>query len=547
MKYERRGIISIPTFIIHHSYFIISVERPRAVKSPLMPKPELKPALLVILDGWGERGPFPDNAIALAPPENMTRLRAEFPSALLTTHGAAVGLPAEIMGNSEVGHMNIGAGRVVFQDLPRINLSIQSGDFFRRSALVRLFEEVRASGGRLHLLGLVSDGGVHSHIDHIAALLTASRDAGVRTFVHAFTDGRDTSPHAGAKFIAGLQEKCRASGATLASLIGRYFAMDRDKRWERVKVAYRLLTEGQGKRSGDAVQAVADSYAADITDEFVQPVCVDPEGVIRDGDGVLFCNFRADRARELSEALTDPDFSGFPRNPLKLAGFVTMTRYKEDYPHPFLFEPMRPTGTLGEIVAEMKGAQLRIAETEKYAHVTYFFSGGREELFRGEERIMVPSLGVATYDLQPEMSAPEVTARALAAIRSKKFSLIVLNYANADMVGHTGQFEAARRACKVVDDGVGQLVRAVREAGGIAIITADHGNAEEMHAEGGTLHTQHTLNPVPCIVVADALPDGSPLPPIRPHGALCDVTPTLLQLWGVAQGPEMGGRSLFKA
>ncbi len=511
-----------------------------------MSNPEPKPALLIILDGWGERGPFPDNAIALAPPVNITGLRGKFPTALLTTHGTAVGLPEGIMGNSEVGHMNIGAGRVVFQDLPRINQAIATGEFFRRPALLKLLADVKKRGGRLHLMGLVSDGGVHSHIDHVKALLKATGEAEIPTFVHAFTDGRDTSPHAGAKFIAELQSACVYAGAKIASVIGRYFAMDRDKRWERVKIAYRLVTEGDGKRNDDPVQAVADSYNGDITDEFIQPVCTAPEGTIRDGDGVLFFNFRADRARELSEALTDPGFPGFPRKRIDLAGFVTLTQYKSGYPHPHLFAPEHPDGTLGEIVAGLGGAQLRIAETEKYAHVTYFFSGGREELFPGEERIMIPSPKVPTYDLQPEMSAPALTARALEAIHSGKYRLIVLNYANADMVGHSGRFDAARRACQVVDDGVGQLVRAVRARGGIAIVTADHGNAEEMHAENGALHTQHTLNPVPCVVIADSLADGAPLPPIRPSGALCDVTPTLLHLWGIEPGPEMNGRSLFK-
>jgi 2,3-bisphosphoglycerate-independent phosphoglycerate mutase len=511
-----------------------------------MPPPALKPALLIILDGWGERGPFPDNAIALAPPVNITALREKFPSALLATHGLAVGLPDGIMGNSEVGHMNIGAGRVVFQDLPRINQAIASGEFARIPALLKLLADVKHRGGRLHLMGLVSDGGVHSHIEHIKALLKIAGAAEVRSFVHAFTDGRDTSPHAGAKFIAGLQAGCADAGAKIATIIGRYFAMDRDKRWERVKIAYKLLAEGEGKRNPDPVQAVADSYDADITDEFIQPVCVDPDGVVRGGDGVLFFNFRADRARELSEALTDPDFAGFPRKKIDLVGFVTMTQYKAGYPHPFLFAPEHPAGTLGELVGNLGVSQLRIAETEKYAHVTYFFSGGREAVFPGEERIMIPSPKVPTYDLQPEMSAPALTARALEAIRSGKYQLIVLNYANADMVGHSGQFEAAKRACQVVDEGVGQLVRAQRERGGIAIVTADHGNAEEMHAENGSLHTQHTLNPVPCIIVADSLADGSPLPPVRPRGALCDVTPTLLHLWGVEPGPEMNGRSLFK-
>ena len=520
-----------------------------------MPRPTLPPALLVILDGWGERGPFADNAIAHAPPVNLTALRKEFPAALLTTHGAAVGLPDGIMGNSEVGHMNIGAGRVVYQDLPRINRAIETGELARNPALIKLLDDTRRSGGRLHLLSLVSDGGVHAHEDHLIALLRITRATGLPVFVHAFSDGRDTGPYSGANFMRALQAECARTGAKIATLIGRYFAMDRDLRWERVRLAYRLLTEGVGRHApfgingnagNDAVAALAASYDLEVSDEFVQPVCLDRDGIIRDGDGVLFCNYRADRARELSEALTNPGFTGFTRKPPVLAGFVTMTQYKDDYPHPVLFSPERPTGTIGELVAARGGAQLRIAETEKYAHVTYFFSGGREELFAGEDRIMVPSPRVATYDLQPEMSAAEVTEKALAAIESGKYQLIVLNYANADMVGHTGRYEAARRACHVVDEGVGKLVAAIRKQGGIAIVTADHGNAEEMHTDDGTYHTQHTLNPVPCIVIADQQSGHPKLPPLRATGALSDVVPTLLSLWSLPQPLDMNGKSLFE-
>jgi 2,3-bisphosphoglycerate-independent phosphoglycerate mutase len=505
-----------------------------------MPRP---PVMLVILDGFGWRAPGPDNAVTLARKPCFDALWANCPHAFLKTSGLDVGLPAGQMGNSEVGHLNLGAGRVVMQDLPRIETAIADGSLATMPALLGLIAALRRTGGACHLMGLVSPGGVHSHQDHAVALALALTAAGIKVAVHGWTDGRDTPPDSAPACLSDLEDAL-PKGATIATVSGRYFAMDRDHRWERVQAAWRAMVLGEAVAVPDALAAVEQAHAAGHTDEFVPPAVVGAYAGMQDGDALLCFNYRADRVRQTLAALLDPTFTGFARarSPAMCAA-VGMTRYS-DALAPLIaeiFPPQRMDGLLGETVAAAGLAQLRIAETEKYPHVTYFLNGGVETPNAHEDRILVPSPKVATYDLQPEMSAPEVGAKACAAIRAGRHQLIVLNFANADMVGHTGDLAAAIRAVEAVDAGLAQIVAAIREVGGALLVTADHGNAEQMRdpITGGPF-TAHTTNVVPALLLGG--PDGASLA----DGRLADVAPTLLALLGLAQPVAMTGESLLR-
>jgi len=501
-----------------------------------------RPVMLVILDGWGWREATADNAVRLAHTPTFSKLWPTCPHALLHTSGKDVGLPDGQMGNSEVGHLNIGAGRVVMQDLPRINQAVDTGEIARAPALLGLIERLRKSGGTCHLMGLVSPGGVHSHQDHAVALAKVLAQAGVPTVVHVFTDGRDTPPQSAEGYVRRLTSML-PSGVSIGTVSGRYYAMDRDNRWDRVSKAYQAIVDAEGPRFADAHAAIADAYAHDVTDEFVAPAVIGNYRGARDGDGLLCFNFRADRVREILAALLDLAFSGFPRPRVaRFAAATGMTQYSEhlDKLLQTIFPPLTLPNVLGEVVANAGRTQLRTAETEKYAHVTYFLNGGNETQYAGEDRIMVPSPKVATYDLKPEMSAPELTTKAVAAIGSGKYDLIVLNYANPDMVGHTGKLDAAIKAVETVDAGLGQIVDAVRKPGGALLVTADHGNCEIMRdPETGGPHTAHTTNPVPVVLV-----DGSDVS--LAEGRLADIAPTLLELMGLPKPAEMTGTSLIR-
>lgn len=492
-----------------------------------------RPVVLAILDGWGHAPDGPGNAIARAPAPRLAALARDNPSCLVEAAGRAVGLPEGVMGNSEVGHLTLGAGRIVDQDLVRISEACRAGEVADAPALRELLAAVIATGGRLHHLGLCSDAGVHSHLDHLEALVRAAAEAGVRRqFVHCFTDGRDTPPDSAASFVRRVESFLAAvPGTSMATVSGRYWAMDRDRRWDRTQRAHAALVGGEGHRAASAEEAVARSHERGQTDEFVEPTVVDPEGVVRDGDGILFFNFRADRGRQLTRAFTDPSFSEFERPHLALAGYVTMTEYDASFGLPVLFPPREPDRTVGEVFARAGWPQLRLAETEKYAHVTYFFNGGREEAFPGEERALVPSARVATYDLVPAMAAREITARATDWVGRGGRRLLVVNYANADMVGHTGVLAATLEACRVVDECVGELASAVDAARGLLVVTSDHGNAERLLDERGRPVTAHTCSPVP-VIVRDARP-GSPPLELREGGGLSDVAPTLLRAAGL--------------
>jgi 2,3-bisphosphoglycerate-independent phosphoglycerate mutase len=500
-----------------------------------------RPVMLVILDGWGWRDDSADNAVRLARTPTFDRLWSTSPRAFLATSGRDVGLPDGQMGNSEVGHLNIGAGRVVMQDLPRIGDAIATGKIARMPAILDLIAKLGVSGGTCHLIGLVSPGGVHSHQDHAVALARVLRAAGIPTVVHAFTDGRDTAPRAGADYLASLRAALPAD-VPVATVCGRYYAMDRDNRWERVERAYRLLVAGEGTAFTAPQAVMADAYAKQQGDEFVLPATIGGYNGMKDGDGILCFNFRADRVREILGALLDPAFTGFKRTrTVKLAAAVGLTEYSSAL-KPVLttmFAPQNLNNVLGAVTAAAGRTQLRMAETEKYPHVTYFLNGGEETPYPGEDRIMVPSPKVATYDLQPEMSAPELTDKAVLAISSGKYDLIVLNYANPDMVGHTGSLPAAIKAVETVDTGLGRIAAAIADAGGALVVIADHGNCELMRdPETGGPHTAHTTNPVPVLVM------GSGAAKLR-DGRLADVAPTLLALMDVAQPAEMTGRSLL--
>jgi 2,3-bisphosphoglycerate-independent phosphoglycerate mutase len=513
-------------------------------------KNAIKPVALIILDGWGENRNPRANAVAQARLPFYRSLLQAYPHTLLSASGEDTGLPDNQMGNSEVGHTNIGAGRVVYQDLTRIDRALRDGSFAKNPVILDTIRTTRAAEGRLHLLGLLSDGGVHSHINHLFALLAMSKaEGGLPVFVHAFLDGRDTPPQSGLGYIKAAEAEMQALGVgTIATVMGRYYAMDRDRRWERVAKAYAALVDGLGEPRISAEEAVLKSYEAKVTDEFVLPAVITgedarPVGTIRDGDGVMFYNFRADRARELTRALTEADFNEFRRKTVpRLTAFATMTSYDDTFPHPVAFAPVRLTRILPEIVSELGLKQLRIAETEKYAHVTYFFNGGDERTYPGEDRVLIPSpRDVATYDLKPQMSAREVAQEAVRRIESEQYALIVLNFANPDMVGHTGILPAAVKAAEIIDECLKQVVTATQRIGGAVIITSDHGNLEQMvDYSTGEPHTAHTLNPVPCIIVDDRQHH------LRSSGVLADIAPTIMKLMGIAQPPEMTGVSLIK-
>jgi len=505
-----------------------------------------KPVVLMILDGWGHRDDPADNALAQAELPNWNRLLATSPHTLIHTEGRFVGLPDGQMGNSEVGHMNLGAGRIVYQTLTRIDTAIEDGSFFANPELDAACDAVLADGGTLHVFGLLSPGGVHSHENHVFAMLELAKRRGVKQVaVHAFLDGRDMPPRSAGESLRKLQQVCdRLGNAKVYSVSGRYYAMDRDKRWDRLRKAWDAIVEAQSDlHAPDAQAALAAAYARDENDEFVLPTVIDGAQPMRDGDAVVFMNFRADRARQLSAAFVDPAFAGFDARKPKLSRFVCLAEYDAKLPAPVAFGPQDLRHTLGEIVSEAGLKQLRIAETEKYAHVTFFFSGGVEDVVPGEERILVPSPKVATYDLQPEMSAPEVSAKLVAAIDSDRFDLIVCNIANPDMVGHSGILAAAVQAAQAVDKVVGAVEQAVREKHGALLITADHGNLEMMRdPETGQPHTAHTIGPVPFVYVG-----GRAGAKLREGGALRDVAPTVLDLLGLPKPAEMDGASLFEA
>lgn len=510
---------------------------------------KVTPVLLAILDGWGQGEEFAGNAVYLAQTPNMDRWQRECPSTTLVAHNGAVGLPEGQMGNSEVGHLNIGAGRVVYQDFTRINRDIATGAFFDNGVLAGVMERAREKGAALHLLGLVSDGGVHSHIRHLEALLEMAAARGpARVYVHAFMDGRDTPPRSGAGYIRRLEETMARLGVgSIATVCGRYYAMDRDNRWDRVALAWQALVDGRGEYAADASSAVHSAYERDGGDEFIRPTVIGKDGVpaavIGDGDFVVFFNFRADRARQLTHAFVDRDFSAFSaaRRP-SLAEFATFTVYEKDFTLPVAFPPGSMARILGEEISGHGLRQLRIAETEKYAHVTYFFNGGREQPFPMEDRVLVPSpRDVATYDLKPEMSAPEVTQELLRRLEANPYSLVVLNFANGDMVGHSGILPAAIKACETVDRCLGRVVERFTALGGIVLITADHGNAELMiNRETGGPFTAHTSNPVPLVMVGA----NSSLS-LRHGGTLTSIAPTILDIMGLPIPAEMESESLL--
>ena len=499
------------------------------------------PTMLMILDGWGWREEREANAVLLADTPNFDRFYADHPHAFLKTCGPDVGLPKGQMGNSEVGHLNIGAGRVVKQELPRIDEAVETGELAERIAASGFAEKLKETGGTAHVLGLISPGGVHAHQAHAAAVAKILAEAGVPVAMHAFTDGRDTPPKSGAESIARL-ERGLPEGVKIATVIGRYFAMDRDKRWDRVERAFDAIAAGKGKAEAEAVAAVEAAYAAGTTDEFIEPAVIGGYAGMKDGDGVLCINFRGDRAREILWALLLPDFDGFARSVTpKVAAAVGMVSYGGALEEAMttLFPPEELVDGLAETVSKAGLKQIHMAETEKYPHVTYFLNGGREEPFEGEDRIMVPSPKVATYDLQPEMSAPELTEKLLGAIRSDKYALIVVNFANPDMVGHTGSLEAAIKAVETVDGALGQVIPEIEARGGALIVTADHGNCETMvdPATGGP-HTAHTLNDVPVILMAPGVKA------LR-NGRLADLAPTLLALLDLPQPAAMTGKTLI--
>ncbi|MCF6265754.1 MAG: 2,3-bisphosphoglycerate-independent phosphoglycerate mutase [Desulfuromusa sp.] len=503
-----------------------------------------EPVVLVVLDGWGIRESCDNNAACQANTPVLDRLRQEYPISRLSASGTDVGLPAGQMGNSEVGHMNIGAGRIVYQDLSRISLAIEDRSFFSIPVLKRICERLVASGGKLHLLGLLSDGGVHSHNNHLYALVRMAKQLGVQDIcIHTFMDGRDTPPKSGIDYLAQLEDELKKIGSgRVATVTGRYWAMDRDNRWDRVEKAYLALTEGIGQQVDSSAEAIESAYAADQTDEFVEPRVVGQPGTIDDGDGVIFFNFRADRARELTRALALTDFTGFSRHKtVQLVDYVCLTEYDTTFHLPVAFPSETYPDILAEVVSKAGFKQLRIAETEKYAHVTFFFNGGVEQPWPGEDRVMIPSpQDVATYDEKPSMSAVAVTDEVVKRVKSNAYQLIVLNYANCDMVGHTGILSAAIEAVETVDTCLGRLVDAVVKAGGKLLITADHGNCEQMVDKNGHPHTAHTTNPVQFILVDPSRKDQA----VR-DGILADLAPTILELLKLEKPVAMTGQSLL--
>jgi len=508
-----------------------------------------RPVVLIIRDGWGEEPHADGNAVAAADTPVHDRLFAEYPWTLIGAAGEAVGLPEGQMGNSEVGHLNMGAGRIVYQDLTRISKAVDDGSFFENEVLLGAVRHAARNASALHLMGLVSDGGVHSQDTHLYALLElAARNDLDRVFVHCLMDGRDTSPTAGARYVRELRRKMREKGAgRVASVCGRYWAMDRDNRWDRIEKAYRAFTEGRGRTARDPVALLEECYANGETDEFIKPtVIVDEDGepvrLVRGEDAIIFFNFRGDRARQITRAFVDKDFPHFERPDGLLPHYVCMTEYDATIDAPVAFPPVDLPNILGEVVSKAGLKQLRIAETEKYAHVTFFFNGGEEQPFEGEDRCLIPSPKVATYDQKPEMSAYEVTEELEKRLDSGKYDLVVLNYANGDMVGHTGVFEAAVKAVEAVDECVGRIIDATKRAGGVAIVTADHGNAEKMvDFETGEEFTAHSTNRVHFILVDDSRKDAK----LREDGILADIAPSILEILSIDQPEEMTGRSML--
>ena len=505
-----------------------------------------KLTMLMILDGFGINENEKGNAVKLANTPNIDKLMKTCPTTVIHTSGLQVGLPEGQMGNSEVGHTNIGAGRIVYQELTRITKSIENGDFFSIPELVAAIENCKEHNSKLHILGLLSDGGVHSHMRHLFAILElAKRKDFENVYVHCFLDGRDTPPASGENYIAKLEEKMKEKGVgKIASISGRFYAMDRDKRWQRIQKAYDALVNGVGNKATTAVSAIESSYQKEVFDEFVEPTVIysgdEPVATIGENDSVIFFNFRPDRAREITRTLVDPEFNEFETKKLNLY-YVCFTQYDETLPNVHIaFKPETLKNTFGEYISNKGLTQLRIAETEKYAHVTFFFNGGEEKQYPGEDRILVPSPKVETYDMQPEMSAEEVTQKVVEAIKSKKYNAIILNYANPDMVGHTGSLDAAIKAVEKIDECVQRVVEAVNEVEGTLIITADHGNAEQMiDYKTGEPHTAHTTNPVPLILVGK---DGVKLK----EGKLADLAPTMLEIMGLEKPEEMTGESLIQ-
>ena len=501
-----------------------------------------KPVALIIMDGFGYNPDSYGNAIADAKKPNLDKLFAECPHTLIGASGLDVGLPDGQMGNSEVGHTNIGAGRVVYQMLVKISKSIKEGTIRKNPAIVGAVENCVKNGSALHLMGLLSDGGVHSHIEHLFGLMEMAKDMGVeKIYVHAFLDGRDVPPTSGAEYMEKLVGETKRIGAgKVATVMGRFYAMDRDNAWDRVEKAYAAMVYGEGVEGCCPVGAIKKSYEEGVTDEFMVPTVLDKEGTIKAGDSVIFFNFRPDRARQITRAFVDPDFTGFPRkNGFFPLHFVCMTQYDATMPNVHVaFPPEALTMTMGEYISKNGLTQLRIAETQKYAHVTFFYNGGEEKTFPGEDRILIKSPDVETFDLKPEMSAYEVTDAVVKAIEEDKYNMIILNYANCDMVGHTGIEEAATKAVEAVDTCVGRTVGAILKAGGAALITADHGNAEKMKEPDGAPFTAHTTNPVPLIVA------GYPCK-LRDGGRLADLSPTMLDIMGLPKPPEMDGESLI--
>ncbi|MBS1415628.1 MAG: 2,3-bisphosphoglycerate-independent phosphoglycerate mutase [Clostridia bacterium] len=508
-----------------------------------------KTIALIILDGFGMSEKTEGNAIAGNAPF-FDFLTKQYPFCTLSASGADVGLPRGQMGNSEVGHLNIGAGRVVFQDLPRINNSIYDGSFFENAELVAACEKAKTTGCKLHIMGLVSDGGVHSHMTHIFALLELAKRRGVpEVFVHCYMDGRDTPPDSGLGFVRQLNRKIKEIGiGKIATVCGRFYAMDRDNRWDRIEKAYDMLALSKGERASDAEQALRECYDKGILDEFVPPTVITendkPVAAVEDGDVVIFFNFRSDRPRELTRAFTEDGFNAFSlKGKARKVTWVTMTRYDEAFKNVRVaFSPQEPAQTLGQVLAEKGKKQLRIAETEKYAHVTFFFNGGVEEPNDGEKRVLIDSPKVATYDLQPEMSAYFVCDRALNELEKNDYDVMILNFANCDMVGHTGNFEAARQAVKVVDECLRRLTEYILARGGVLLVTADHGNAEMMTDAEGKPHTAHTTNRVPFVLAGVAYKNRR----LRRDGSLCDIAPTLLEIAGIEKPEQMSGRSLLE-
>ncbi|MDR2878121.1 MAG: 2,3-bisphosphoglycerate-independent phosphoglycerate mutase [Chromatiales bacterium] len=507
-----------------------------------------RPLALIILDGWGYSEEKDGNAILAAHKPNWDHLWKDYPHTLIQGSGNYVGLPADQMGNSEVGHLNMGAGRVVYQEITRIDRAIEQGEFHSNRIFTDALVRVAAAGRSVHVMGLLSEGGVHSRQEHIHAMLrlAAAKVDAKRVHLHAFLDGRDTPPRSAAANIEAAERVAsELGGGHIASIIGRYYAMDRDQRWERTRLAYDLVSQGIGEYTyADPLQALEQSYARGESDEFVRPTVIAQPGAARlrieDGDLVIFMNFRADRARQITRVFIDPSFNGFERRALHLGGFISLTEYSKDFAVAVAFPQTRIDNVFGECIDRLGFTQLRIAETEKYAHVTFFFDGGIERAFPHEERILVPSPKVATYDLQPAMNAPEVTDRLVEAIISQRFDVIVCNYANADMVGHTGNFDATKQAIEALDVCIGRVHEALRKVGGEMIIAADHGNAERMSdEETGQSHTAHTSNPVPFVYV------GRPAR-ITHQGALSDIAPTMLYLMGLTPPPEMDGKSMVE-